>query len=123
MKLVTPSWTRILIAAAIALAVPLQGVAAASAGVCMALGHHQAPATDEHAGHDHGMDHGQEAADDADADAAHCAPCVACCAAAAISPSNPVVLASTVPLAALALAPPQIAGAQLALLDRPPLAL
>ncbi len=121
MKLVTPSWTRILIAAAIALAVPLQGVAAASAGVCVALGHHQAPAMDEHAGHDHGMDHGQEAADDADA--SHCAPCVACCAAAAISPSNLVVAASTAPFAVLALAPPRIAGAQLALLDRPPLIL
>ena len=121
MKSVTKSWARVLIAVAIALAVPLQGLAAASAGLCMALGHHEAPAMDDHGSHDHGAEHVQDASDDADS--AHCAPCVACCAAAAISPSNPVVIANTAPLAARALAPPEISGAQLDLLDRPPLAL
>jgi hypothetical protein len=121
MKSVTKSWARVLIAMAIALAVPLQGLAAVSAGLCMAFGHHEAPTLDDHGSHGHGAGHAQDAADESDA--AHCPPCVACCAAAVISPSNPLVVASTAPSAALALAPPQIAGAQLALLDRPPLAL
>lgn len=121
MKAVTKSWARILIAVAIALAVPLQGLAAASAGVCMALGHHEAPAVDDHAGHDHGMDHGQEAADDAEA--AHCAPCVACCAAAAISPSHAVMIAKAVLSPSRPLVPPSVSRAQPDSLDRPPLAL
>src|SRR5258707_220767 len=92
-----PRLPRILIAATLALAVPIQGAAAATAGLCMALAHHDAGAA---ASHDHATDHGAQHAHGDDSGAnhqhshsgsdnsaagAHCAPCVACCAAAAIS--------------------------------------
>jgi len=67
---------RWLVVIALALGVPLQGFAAVTAGLCMALEHHDARHV---AAHDPGH--------------AHCAPCVACCVAAAISSFTPVVLA------------------------------
>ena len=104
---------------AIALLVPLQGLATVTAGMCMALGHHEAPAMADHAHDGHGEGHSH----DAPADPSHCAPCVACCAAAAISsavaptpgnaPAAPVLVS---PLALTLESPP---GS----LFRPPLAL
>jgi hypothetical protein len=123
-----------LLAFAIALAVPIQGMAAITAGQCMALGHHQgdgAHASQSHTqdGHDHAAhSHSDEAGSKADGDesggnGAHCGPCTACCASASIagpaalsivsSPSNaPYVFLQFSPL-----------GVQPDGLDRPPLAL
>ena len=109
---------RVLLAVALALTVPLQGLAAATAGMCMALGHHDAPQA--HAHDASGDDHGH---DEAPAGANHCAPCVACCAAAAISPSVPVVVADKRADEVNVAGPPPSAGIQPETLDRPPLAL
>jgi hypothetical protein len=123
---------------AIALAVPIQGMAAVTAGQCMALGHHQGAgahdsesrAQDGHDGHDHAAhSHSHSEAgskadgDESGANGAHCGPCTACCASASIagpaalsivsSPSNaPYVFLQFPPL-----------GVQPDGLDRPPLAL
>ena len=81
---------RLLVAFALALAIPLQGAAAVTAGICMAIGHHDAAGAP--APHDHGAEDGHHAdhsmpGDDGGSDSAHCAPCVACCAAASIAPA------------------------------------
>jgi|SRR5688572_20932445 hypothetical protein len=106
---------RMLVALALALAVPLQGFAAASAGLCMVLGHHQTEAP-AHTHEDGATPEHHPAAE-------HCAPCVACCAAAAIASSAPLVLADEradhVSVAALA----SFTGIPPGTLDRPPLAL
>jgi len=127
-----PKLSRILIALALALVVPIQGAAAATAGLCMALGHHDAGV----ASHDHAMghgahhvrgdhsdaDHGHEISDDTPSNA-HCPPCVACCAAAAIS-SFPRILVPELPTASVIAAPElSYSGIQPERLDRPPLAL
>ena len=116
---------RLLFTLAIALAVPAQGVAAVSAGMCMALGHHEASAevaqAAEHAHHSEPAasgEHSHAAGNDA-----NCAPCVSCCAAASISTAQ-VVLAQLPPdrsvEAAGASTPREFYPGQL---DRPPLAL
>jgi len=117
---------RLLVAVAVIIAVPIQGMAAISAGLCMTLGHHDV--TDA-AMHDHLDEQGastasshEHQADDAPGNA-HCGPCVACCASASISGSI-----STSPRAAPEVAvepvsllnPPAVLPARL---DRPPLAL
>lgn len=130
-----PRLSRILIALTLALAVPLQGVAAATAGLCMALGHHDAGFA---ASHDHATDHGAQHAqgDDSVADhkhgheilenspaGAHCPPCVACCAAGAIS-SFPHIFIPELPADSVIAAPElSFSGIQPERLDRPPLAL
>src|SRR5687767_12837302 len=73
--------SRFLLLFVIALAVPLQGFAAVSAGLCMASGHHHSDRAP--AGHDHDMgsiDH-EHPAQDTSANSSHCPPCVSCCAA------------------------------------------
>lgn len=110
---------RLVLALALALAVPLQGFAAASAGLCMAFGHHDAAATHAHdtgAGDHHSHDEGQAASP-------HCPPCVACCASAAITPAVSAVVADGRPDAVNATAPPFFAGIKRTVVDRPPLAL
>lgn len=118
--------TRLLIAFALALTIPLQGLAAVTAGLCMAMGHHQAdmsaPAHEAPA-HDHGADHTHEQQDSDSDDSAHCAPCVACCAAAHIAPADHVYLPEFSPAAAIAVLPPGSAGFLPEQLDRPPLVL
>lgn len=123
---------RLLIAFALALTIPLQGLAAVTAGLCMGMGHHQAdrsaPAHEAPA-HDHGADHSHadhphdQQEDSSSDDGAHCAPCVACCAAAHIAPADHVYLPEFVPAAAIAVLPPGSAGFLPEQLDRPPLAL
>jgi hypothetical protein len=115
----SPRLLRLLLAFALALAVPLQGLAATSAGLCMALGHHDAGVTHSHdadagAGHHHNGD---------EPSAAHCPPCVACCAAAAISSSGVIVTAEEHADGVIAAGPPSFSGIQPDTLDRPPLAL
>ena len=115
---------RLLLILVLAFAVPGQGLAAVSAGICMALSHHDAPAA--LGGHDHGQ-HGGGGADSGTADAdqgdAHCGPCAACCGTASIS-SSVVPLGSDAPRAAIEMHPvTQPARFLLDGLDRPPLAL
>lgn len=117
---------RLLVAFALALAIPLQGAAAVTAGICMAIGHHDAAGTP--AQHDHGAQDGHHADDsmphdEGGSDSAHCAPCVACCAAASIAPAARVFLLQDPPAAAVAALPYLHPGFLPEKLDRPPLAL
>jgi hypothetical protein len=124
---------RILTTLTLALVVPIQGAAAATAGLCMALGHHDAgiaAAHDHASGHgahhvhsnDSGAGHGNEASDSSPG-GAHCPPCVACCAAAAIS-ALPQIFIPEPPTASVIAAPElSFSGIQPEQLDRPPLAL
>jgi len=124
---------RMLAVALVALAVPVQGFAAVSAGLCMALGHHgDGPGTHDHgsSGVAHKGEHGAVADHHHDDGSggdkgshAHCPPCVSCCAAAAIA-SFPSAAISEV--AADPLVPSPLVssyGVAPDKLDRPPLAL
>lgn len=122
---------RAIAVALLALAVPVQGFAAASAGICMALGHHDGGSAHQHGSANDSIGHGHGASVDShedhggshDSQASHCAPCVSCCAAAAIAPSPSTVLPERTvsPLAPAPLA--FFYGVALQRLDRPPLAL
>lgn len=98
---------------ALAFALPVQGVARVSAGLCMELGHHDGAATSSHA-----QDGGTDSAADT-----HCGPCVACCAAASISSGATVF--TGIPTAANVVAPRLAAPPDFLpdRLSRPPLAL
>jgi len=113
---------RLLVALALAFAIPMQGMASVTAGVCMAIGHHDAgtPASHDH-GHDadHSSDHSAPHEDDS---TSHCAPCVACCAAASIAPALQVFVPQESPPAAFPALPFLPAGFLPEKLDRPPLA-
>jgi hypothetical protein len=124
-----------LLAIAIALAVPIQGMAVITAGLCMTLEHHQgAPAQDGHAqgGHD-GHDkaahsHSDEAGNNAEGDegkdqGTHCGPCTACCASASIAGPAGLSIPSSPSNAAYAFSQFPPLGVQPDGLDRPPLAL
>src|SRR5438045_5969583 len=122
---------------ALTLAVPLQGFAAVTGGLCMAMGHH---------GHASGIEHVQAGSSEdaqgleehlhpthsptghthSDGDhsgTAHCAPCVACCAATAITPSTLLFVPDEPPVSATAAASASFTGVSPDQLDRPPLAL
>jgi len=115
---------RLLIAFALALTIPLQGLASVTAGICMATGHHDAGAPASHS-HGHDADHaaGHSSTDSDPSSDAHCAPCVACCAAASIAPAAQVFVAPFSAPAAIAALPFLPAGFLPEKLDRPPLAL
>ena len=125
------------LAVAIALVVPIQGMATVLAAQCMALGHHQDAAGQGSHGetqegqdrHDHSMhSHQDEAAgndgsDEAGSNGSHCGPCTACCASASIAgPAGLSILssASNAPYVFSQFAPPSV---PLDGLDRPPTAL
>jgi hypothetical protein len=124
-------WFTVLI---LALAVPLQGLAAVTGGLCMAMGHHG-----QTAGHSHGIEHVQteNSGDvqglhhthsstghtDHSSGKAYCAPCVACCAATAIAPSALLFVPDELPASAPAAASASFTGVSPHQLDRPPLAL
>lgn len=120
---------RTLLAFAMALLVPLQGMAGVNAGLCMDLGgHHEAPA----AAHEHGSAHDHGTADHHDhssagnentAGTAHCPPCLDCCAAAAISSFSEFFIPEAAASSVVAQIPPSFSGIQPETLDRPPLAL
>lgn len=123
---------RLLLVLAIALAVPVQGVAAVAAGLCMELGHHQngqASAHDHSAGQAHDVHKSPSAggdskpAGDKSADGSHCPPCVSCCAAAVIAPAAHISIPDSFPAAAITATQYSIAGVLPEKLDRPPLAL
>jgi hypothetical protein len=107
-----------------AIAVPAQGVAAVTAGVCMATGHHEPNAAQAllHAQHADGT-HGEQHSHGSGQEAAHCAPCVSCCAAASISAAPEAVPEVVRPIAVEAhpvTGTPEFLPARL---ERPPLAL
>lgn len=123
---VKSTYLRLLVAFALALAIPLQGAAAVTAGICMAIGHHDAAGAP--GPHDHGAEDGHHADDsmphdDGGSDSAHCAPCVACCAAASIAPAAQVFMLQDFPAAAVAAVQYLHPGFLPEKLDRPPLAL
>ena len=108
---------RLLLAMVLALAVPLQAFAAASGGVCMAVGHHDStPAHGDHGSGDSHHDHRQPADS-----SSHCPPCSACCASAAIAPLATFDPADERTHLLNAAAPSLFAGIQRTVLDRPPL--
>jgi hypothetical protein len=83
---------RIIAVVLLALSVPVQGMAAVTAGQCMAFGHHQdgAGQEDGHAGngtekHDHAAHSHSDDGAKQDGDTSHCGPCTACCASASIA--------------------------------------
>ncbi len=124
----------------VALAVPLQGLAAVVAGQCMAFGHHstgdeshshgqgsqdgQVEPGHDHAAHSHADETGSTAqSDESDGNAAHCGPCTACCASASITgPAGVSILSSPSNTTYVFSQFPPI-GVQPDGLDRPPLAL
>jgi hypothetical protein len=115
------------------LALPLQGVAAAAADLCMAMGHHEAGAMahdhaqdrDHHDHHDHGHDVSQHAPSSSDEgqDGVHCPPCAACCVAAHMAAASSIAvtaLPTPEPLSAADFSRAQTLPGEL---DRPPLSL
>jgi hypothetical protein len=111
---------RLLVLVVIGLAAPIQGVVAATAGLCAMQLH------DAGHGHDHDGDDGAAGAPAHDQGPSHqrghCAPCVACCAAVAIASSIGPVFQSVPASAPEVLAMLTPAGIQPEALDRPPLA-
>ncbi len=124
MRTMSPRIIRLLIALVMALTVPLQGLAATAAGICMAMGHHEAGLA---AGHAQAPDHSHDSNassphDDSAAQNDHCAPCVSCCAAASIS-AVPQILSSAAPATeAIPASPASPPGILPDGFDRPPLA-
>jgi hypothetical protein len=127
---------RLLAVLFLVITIPVQGLAAVTAGQCMALGHHDDRGGQENHAHAHdGVDdHDHDQAGDSHSGdtavngdeggkASHCGPCAACCASATIAGSARLSILSA-PYAVEYLFsqfPPL--GVQPAGLDRPPLAL
>jgi len=105
--------SRLLLLLAIALAVPLQGIAGASAGLCMASAHHQDMGSMDHEQHAGGFS----------PESSYCPPCVSCCAAVAIAPAAEPPLPSVAPAPPVAPSQHSIAGFLPEQLERPPLSL
>jgi hypothetical protein len=123
-----------LLAIAIALAVPIQGMAGITAGQCMALGHHQdtsghdshaqdGQAGPDHAAHSHSDEAGKADNEGGDGSAAHCGPCTACCASASITGPAGISIPSSLSNAEYVFSQFPPLGVQPDGLDRPPLAL
>jgi hypothetical protein len=134
-----PPMPRILLrflAVALALILPVQGMAAVSAGMCMALGHHEqgagqetpgqaqdgAETHDGHAGHSHADDDGARPNDEGGKDS-HCGPCTACCATTSIGGPSGLSISSSTTGAEYVFSQLPPPGIQPDRLDRPPLAL
>jgi hypothetical protein len=115
---------RILAAALLALTIPIQGLAAVKAGVCMAMGahddHHRSAVAHAHGAYAH--DHEESSSEGSHAGNGHCPPCVSCCAAAVIAPTTKVSLAEAAPFAAITAPQYWIAGVLPDNPERPPLA-
>ena len=116
---------RLLAVVLLALAVPVQAMAAVSAGQCMAAGQHQDIAHEHHA-HDGADSQDQSShshAEESGTQQSHCGPCAACCASASIAgPAAGLILSSysNTKYVFSQLPPP---GVQPDSVDRPPLAL
>lgn len=116
---------RLMLALVLMAAVPLQGLAAVTAGLCMAFGHHDSTAA---LGHDHhhagaGGDHRHADESNDPAKPPHCGPCVACCAAASIA--SPISVTAAADADAAVYLPPGLSSPGLLpqRLERPPLVL
>ena len=117
---------RLVVLLAVALAVPVQGVAAAAADPCMASGHH---GTTDAAAHDHPDGdrghaaqggHGHATHDDRGHAVHGCAHCAACCAGVALGFFNDILLAKHDAESPRVVAPAPFAGIAAQKLDRPP---
>lgn len=122
------SLLRLVVVLILAVAVPVQGIAAVSAGVCMALGHHSGEASaHDHAadghGHDRAPSHHHDEGKGGEKSGAHCPPCVSCCAAAAITSFAQVFVPEQATNVSVAALPASFDGVPPDRLDRPPLAL
>jgi len=111
---------RLFIALILAVSVPAQAISAVTAGMCMALGHHDSGHAQPHQ-HD-GAAHEHESSDSHAVDS-HCAPCAGCCAAAAISSFASLVNPEPPIASVMSRSTASFTGVQPDLLDRPPLAL
>lgn len=122
---------RFLLVLLLALSLPVQGIAAAASGVCMAMGDHgEAVSTAGHPAHEHAHDaHADDPAHDAGhhhsgtgkpAGKGHCAPCFA---AAAISSFDSPALPEAMATIAIPVVPASFSGIAPETLDRPPLSL
>jgi len=123
--------SRLLVVALLALAIPVQGMAAVAAAQCMGFGHHQDTGAAGHS-HDGGEDAGQAdhahshdaaAGNDESGNQAHCGPCTACCASASMVGTAMLPLPLTASHAPYAFSQFQPPSVQLAGPDRPPLSL
>jgi hypothetical protein len=132
---------RLLTALLLALAIPVQGMAAVVAGQCMAFGHHSdaggepaahvhdAPKDHDHATHSHSEGdehqpgHQVKSDDDGGAKSAHCGPCTACCASASIVGTAGLWILPFLVSTKYVFSPLLPPGIQPHGLDRPPLAL
>lgn len=125
------SLLRALVVLFVALTVPVQGMAAVTAGLCMALGQHGTQAAHEDGAsghvHDHGAvvlhQHDEGKGSDKSSHNSHCPPCVSCCAAAAIASFSPVFVPEQVASNLITALPEPFHGVAPDRLDRPPLAL
>jgi hypothetical protein len=115
---------RLLLVVLVAFAIPLQGMAAVSAGQCMAFGQHD-HASGGHAADGHTQDHSHGGHDSGEASGSlpHCGPCVACCASASIAGHAGLPLLPSRSEARYFFAQFAPLGVQPDGLDRPPLAL
>jgi hypothetical protein len=120
---------RALLILILAVAVPLQGYAAASIGICRALAHHgglsaadHAHGGDHHAGAEHER-HGSSSGGSSTPDSHQCAACASCGVAAVIS-ASPALYVSDAPHRGVVIASfPAPEGHVPEGLDRPPLTL
>ncbi len=113
----------------IAIVLPVQGMAAVMAGLCMTMGHHEAMQAADGDSHDHSSEaaaahHEAPSSGQASEDEkfAHCGPCTACCASVSIAGPLGIALPlsiSSAPHVSAQYPPPSV---PLAVLDRPPLA-
>ncbi len=101
-------------------AIPAQGIAAASAMLCKAMAHDGAPHSHEMAmgGDEHGSHHGHDR--QTSPAQSHCGPCAACCVAAIAAPA-PLLLLSEATASPPCFTPPSAASFTLDTPDRPPL--
>lgn len=117
-----------LLAVAVAITMPIQGMAAVTAGQCMAFGHHEQGPGHDRPGHDTHASGDADASpthehDEQEAGDAHCGPCVACCASASIAGAMPIRVFSSHANTKYVLSQAASPGIAPHRLDRPPLAL
>ena len=116
------SLARLMMVVLVALAVPLQGAAAVTAGQCMSLsqdGHPHSASS-----HSHADEGGSKAVDDGEGSGgAHCGPCTACCASASIAGPGALSILSAASNAPYFFSQFPPIGVQPDGVDRPPLAL
>ena len=111
-----------LLVLAIALVVPLQGMAAVMVGQCMGFGHHDGADGHDHATHSHSEESGSKQSDDG-TENGHCGPCAACCASATMAGPAALSILSMASHAPYVFSQFPPIGVQPDGLDRPPLAL